>query len=204
MADATTSTSSKSNSLIHHPSNHRGGWNAAIFIICEFLFPHFPFLIPSLHTQTLTQTPCTYFTSNLNFPKLFSLPTIPSSSENNKKWIQTHINLWNQITHSHTLTHKHTHTNTFSLSSSSSSQVWSWWFHSCGVCWEICVPRIGEQPYPVPDKCSERTHHASSERCEHMGGSFFPLPSAWRFHSWFLSGSLQHHCLVLAHLSCGK
>ncbi|QCD85614.1 protein NRT1/ PTR FAMILY 5.4 [Vigna unguiculata] len=61
MADATTSTSSKSNSLIHHPSNHRGGWNAAIFIIFVEFAERFAY-------QGLASNLIQYLTNVLNEP----------------------------------------------------------------------------------------------------------------------------------------
>lgn len=53
MAIGGSSSNSKSNSLIHHPTNLKGGWHAAIFIICEsksslYLFSPSPISLFSL------------------------------------------------------------------------------------------------------------------------------------------------------------
>ncbi|XP_047150718.1 protein NRT1/ PTR FAMILY 5.4 isoform X2 [Vigna umbellata] len=61
MADARTSSSSKSNSLIHHPSNHKGGWNAAIFIIFVEFAERFAY-------QGLASNLIQYLTNVLNEP----------------------------------------------------------------------------------------------------------------------------------------
>ncbi|KAL9298354.1 hypothetical protein ACSQ67_024250 [Phaseolus vulgaris] len=61
MADGRISSSSKSNSLIHHPTNPKGGWNAAIFIIFVEFAERFAY-------QGLASNLIQYLTNVLNEP----------------------------------------------------------------------------------------------------------------------------------------